>query len=93
MRPFVMSGSHVAHFGAAGIVARQSFVRALSRISRPLIVRWRLEMQKMMTILACVTLTALTATSAFAECSGSNGRGWGSGKGNGAFEISAADTT
>lgn len=28
---------------------------------------------------------------AYAECAGTNGRGWASGKGNGAFEMTAAD--
>lgn len=31
------------------------------------------------------------ATTLQAECTGSNGRGWGSGKGKGAFEMTAAD--
>lgn len=32
-------------------------------------------------------------TAAFAECKGSNGRGWGSGKGAGQFEMTMADKT
>ncbi|SEB67967.1 hypothetical protein [Rhodobacter sp. 24-YEA-8] len=39
------------------------------------------------------TIAALSASAAFAECTGSNGRGWGKGKGNGAFEMSASDKT
>ena len=30
-------------------------------------------------------------TSSYTECTGSNGRGWGQGKGNGQFEMAAAD--
>ena len=36
-------------------------------------------------------LGALAASTAQAECTGTNGRGWGSGKGNGSFEMTAAD--
>ena len=35
----------------------------------------------------------LLAGAASAECTGSNGRGWASGKGNGAFEMTSADGT
>ena len=44
-----------------------------------------------MKIIAAFALVMLTSTAAYAECSGSNGRGWGSGKGDGKFEMTAAD--
>ena len=42
---------------------------------------------------ATVAIAGLVASSAFAECTGSNGRGWGKGKGNGQFEMSTSDKT
>lgn len=48
-------------------------------------------MQIKATVLVSSVMTLFFATSAFAECTGSNGRGWGSGKGNGAFEMAAGD--
>lgn len=36
---------------------------------------------------------AATASSALAACEGSNGRGWGSGKGDGKYDMAAADKT
>lgn len=41
--------------------------------------------------IATLALVMLTSTSAYAECTGSNGRGWGNGQGNGKFEMTAAD--
>lgn len=36
-------------------------------------------------------ITASAASTVHAECTGSNGRGWASGKGNGQFEMTSAD--
>ena len=44
-------------------------------------------------ILTSVLLTCGLATAASAACEGGNGRGWASGKGKGAFEMTAADKT
>ena len=41
-------------------------------------------------MLACI---GFSASAAWADCEGSNGRGWASGKGNGAFEMAAKDKT
>lgn len=48
-------------------------------------------MKIMTTGLVTLAILAVSATAALAECSGSFGRGWASGKGNGAFEMRAAD--
>ncbi|TGD42362.1 hypothetical protein EEB11_13800 [Pseudotabrizicola sediminis] len=48
-------------------------------------------MKIMTTGLAGLAIGAFSATSALADCSGGFGRGWASGKGNGAFEMQAAD--
>lgn len=42
-------------------------------------------------LLASLIALGITATMAQAECTGSNGRGWGSGKGSGKFEMTGAD--
>ncbi|MBT9247729.1 hypothetical protein KM031_20170 (plasmid) [Gemmobacter fulvus] len=43
----------------------------------------------------CTIFGALVAlgSAAYAECTGSNGRGWGRGQGNGSFEMTVADKT
>lgn len=46
---------------------------------------------KSVVFVATAAIATLVASVAFAECTGSNGRGWGKGKGNGAFEMSASD--
>lgn len=47
---------------------------------------------QMRSAIATLFITGLFAASAAqAECTGSNGRGWASGKGNGQFEMTAAD--
>ncbi|WP_151718392.1 Ig-like domain-containing protein [Gemmobacter serpentinus] len=38
-----------------------------------------------------VTGSVFIASAAYAECTGTNGRGWASGKGSGQFEMSTAD--
>lgn len=38
-----------------------------------------------------VGFSALSAGAAMAECKGSNGRGWGSGKGEGKYEMTSKD--
>lgn len=40
-----------------------------------------------------LVLTGVNVSLAAAACSGSNGRGWASGKGNGQFEMVASDKT
>ncbi|MCJ8143740.1 Ig-like domain-containing protein [Ancylobacter sp. A5.8] len=41
----------------------------------------------------CAAVTLFASTAAHAACTGSNGRGWGSGKGAGMFEMTTADKT
>lgn len=48
-------------------------------------------MKIMTTGFILVASVAFSASAAFAACDGSFGRGWASGKGNGAFEMKAAD--
>lgn len=48
-------------------------------------------MRNMVIFGTVLALAGLATSLAEAACSGSNGRGWGSGKGNGAFEMTAAD--
>lgn len=43
------------------------------------------------TLAGSVIVWCMAASVAHAACTGSNGRGWGSGKGAGKFEMSAAD--
>lgn len=43
----------------------------------------------MLIVLSVVGLSSVS--SAYAACTGTNGRGWGSGRGNGHFEMSARD--
>lgn len=48
-------------------------------------------MRLTMTFAAALSGILLLTSAAQAACEGSNGRGWGSGKGNGAFEMTTAD--
>lgn len=48
----------------------------------------------MLVKVAILSLAGLSSvSSAYAACSGTNGRGWGSGKGNGQFEMATSDKT
>ncbi|MGB6119086.1 MAG: Ig-like domain-containing protein [Mesorhizobium sp.] len=71
-------------------------LRRLEAVSKLLPVFIGLEemMLKTSAILSISTLSALFfVTAADAACSGSNGRGWGSGGGSGKFTMSASDKT
>ncbi|MFC3073720.1 hypothetical protein [Shinella pollutisoli] len=48
-------------------------------------------MRTLITLVVATVAGLSTASMAYAACTGSNGRGWGSGKGNGAFQMTAAD--
>lgn len=43
------------------------------------------------TMFSTLVVAGFLASAAHAECTGSNGRGWASGKGDGKFEMSASD--
>lgn len=53
--------------------------------------RFRDRQMPSMKYASAMIAVALTSTAAYAECTGSNGRGWGSGKGSGQFEMAASD--
>ena len=50
-------------------------------------------MRTLATLATTLAIGCLAATAAQAACSGSNGRGWGSGNGAGKFTMSTADKT
>lgn len=48
-------------------------------------------MRSLITLIVLSVAGLASVSSAYAACTGSNGRGWGSGKGNGQFEMTARD--
>lgn len=50
-----------------------------------------MKVRRFLLLAALSTVGLTTASSAYAACSGSNGRGWGSGNGKGQFEMTTGD--
>ncbi|GGE44752.1 hypothetical protein GCM10007276_22340 [Agaricicola taiwanensis] len=48
-------------------------------------------MRTHVTFIGCLVTGLIAASAAQAECTGSNGRGWGSGNGKGQFSMTTAD--
>jgi hypothetical protein len=50
-------------------------------------------MRSLSTFATTLALACITTTAVHAACTGSNGRGWGSGNGAGKFQMAASDKT